>query len=200
MFVTRSRYDRVASECEGLMNELTFMRSKYKDELKLREELEKRIEQLYDEARMSADAKSRLAERVRVLEKQVDLYREIEKKVHTPVGVDVFDYLPPEPDDAEERKYYVSRMSGYFTGGLNAQLKYMIGSFKNQLALFPLTERETDFYRSCVNVCQLLIEYGERLFNEHVANAQEEKGTVDTFDTSDGADEAVEKIKEAVNR
>lgn len=189
------------SECEKLNNELTFMRSKYSEEVKKREGLEKKVEYMFEEARLNADAKSRLTEKVRVLQKQVDLNEEIDRMVKgRNTIIDLDDYISPIPEDAEERKYYVARMSGYFTGGLNSQLKYMIGSFKDQLSRFPLSERETDFYRSCVNVCQLLIEYGERLFNEHVANAQEEKGTVDTFDTSDGADEAVEKIKEAVSK
>jgi hypothetical protein len=106
------------------------------------------------------------------------------------------EFLNPEPNDQEQRNVYIAQVAGYFNGGLRDYVKYLASSFKNELARFPVTEREADFYRASINVCYLILEWGERCIAEHYANVAGARGTTDAFDEPD---EAVEQIKRAIS-
>lgn len=103
------------------------------------------------------------------------------------------EFLNPEPKEPDHRVAYMAQIAGYFYGGLQDYLKYTASNFKNELARFPVTEREADFYRASINVCYLLLEWGDRCISEHHANIAGEKGSVDAFNT-----EPIENIKRAI--
>ena len=111
------------------------------------------------------------------------------------------DYLPPVPEGETPRAQYMSQVAGFFEGGLRDKLNYMHTQFKNQTAMFPLNERETDFFRSCINVVGLLLDWGEESVREHhanIANAND-LGRGTAFDTStDEQEESVKKIKRKI--
>lgn len=108
------------------------------------------------------------------------------------------DYLMPVPVGETPRAQYMSQVSGFFEGGLRDKLNYMHTQFKNQTAMFPLNERETDFFRSCINVVGLLLDWGEECIAEHRANiaSANNLGNGTAFDSpSDEQEESVKKIK-----
>jgi len=94
------------------------------------------------------------------------------------------DYLTPVPAGADDRREYMAQVASIFHGGLRDKLNYMHSQFKNQTGMFPLSERETDFFRSCINVVGLLLDWGEECVNEHHANIARanDKDTVNAFD------------------
>lgn len=108
------------------------------------------------------------------------------------------DYLPPVPVGETPRSQYMSQVAGFFEGGLRDKLNHMHTQFKNQTAMFPLNERETDFFRSCINVVGLLLDWGEECVAEHhanIANAND-LGSGTAFDSfTDEQEESVKKIK-----
>jgi hypothetical protein len=83
---------------------------------------------------------------------------------------DLKDYITPVPVSADERREYMAQVALIFHGGLRDKLNYMHSQFKNQTGMFPLSERETDFFRACINVVGLLLDWGEESVNEHNAN------------------------------
>lgn len=110
----------------------------------------------------------------------------------------LLEYMPPVPVGADERREYMAQIAVIFNGGLKDRLNYMQTQFKNQTGMFPLTERETDFFRSCINVVGLLLDWGEECVNEHHANIARanDKDEANVFDDEEGA---VERIKRTVS-
>jgi hypothetical protein len=195
MFVLKSKYLSVREECGRLQDEVVFYRNKYKEAEILREKKEKEVAQLYEQARADAGAKSRLAQLNENLLKENETLRSRAGK--TMSYADFKEYLNPEPEDQEIRKAYVAQISGYFNGGLRDYLNYTISLLKAEIARFPLSERETDFLRSAVNVCSLLLEWGDRMTSEHRADAHEEEPDDNVFKAEDTS---VDNIREAINR
>lgn len=115
------------------------------------------------------------------------------------VNILMKDYASPKPEGETARREYVARVAGYFEGSMREQLLHMSTQFKNQLSMFPLTERETDFFRSGVNVIGLLLDWGEECVVEHRSNILTDKNrdTVDVFEVE--SDESVENIRRAIN-
>ena len=132
------------------------------------------------------------------------LHREIEqlnKRLKVKVDErDLQEYMSPVPAGAQERREYMSQVALIFHGGLRDKLNYMTTQFKNQTGMFPLTERETDFFRSCINVVGLLLDWGEESVNEHNANIARanEMDEENVFDEEE--EESVKKIKRAVRK
>jgi hypothetical protein len=194
-FFARKDYESLQKECGRLQDELTFFRGKFNKELKRSEELNEKLTSMYEQARLDAATRGRVSDENVVLKKELDVMRDRLDFVHEKKFDDIKEYLNPEPEDPEIRAAYVAQIAGYFNGGLRDYLNYMKSLFKNQAVMFPLTERETDFYRAAVNICELLNEWGQRMFNEHMANSRGEGDTEDAFDAED---ESVENIKKAV--
>lgn len=198
MFVTRSRYQRIVDEASKQLNEIEFLREQYAREKKAGEKLQKSVDQLYHDAELNAESKSRLALKSRELSEEVDRLRLESKKQDQ--DIDLQDYLLPAPDDEQDRALYIARIAGWFNGGLRDYLKYLMSGFKSEISRFPLTERETDFFRSGINMCHLLLEWGDDAVAEHHANIRGEKNAENAFDSVDPEiDESVKNIKDAVN-
>ena len=106
------------------------------------------------------------------------------------------EYLSPVPEGETARAQHVAQIAGFFEGGLRDKLNYMLTQFKNQTGMFPLTERETDFFRSCINVVGLLLDWGEENVAEHHANIANANNMGDgsAFDTHEEED-SVKRIK-----
>lgn len=99
-------------------------------------------------------------------------------------------YMDPVPAGETARREYMAQVAGYFEGGLRDKLNYMHLQFRNQVGMFPLSERETDFFRACINVAGLLLDWGEECVAEHranIANAHRH-GESNAFDVADGTD------------
>lgn len=189
-------YVSVRKECGKLQDEVVFYREKYAEAEHSRKELETRLESMYEQARLDAAKRSQLAEQLVSANKEIN---SLSERVGTGMTFGKFnEYLNPEPEDAEIRAAYVSQIAGFFNGGLRDYLRYTIQSLKDEVIRFPLSERETDFYRAGVNVCSLLIEWGDRMAREHYANAQD--NIEDTSDAFMASDESVENIKRATKR
>jgi len=201
MFVRRSRYDSVVREMEGLLAEVEGLRSELKVALEKKEKYVKQIDNLYLEAKRNAEAKSRFAEEVENLQKVLaELNEGHQENIAKNFAIEEF--VEPSPVDADDRALYVSRIAGYFNGGLRDYLNYMLAEFRAQLCRFPLTEREADFYRASINICHLLIAWGDEQIREHQANARGDEATQDAFEQPDedyDSIEAVENIKRSVN-
>lgn len=128
------------------------------------------------------------------LEYEVEKLRE--RLDRAPKERDLQDYMSPIPEGETGRREYVAQIAGFFEGGLRDKLNYMHNQFRNQTGMFPLTERETDFFRACINVVGLLLDWGEECVNEHRSNiaAANNKDTSNVFEE----DEAIENIKRTV--
>ena len=177
------------------MDEIVFLREQIAKEAKENATLKKSVTSLYHDAEINAEAKSKLALSLREAKAEI-----VELTKYQSVDIDLQDYLDPAPEDAEERALYIGRIAGYFNGGLMQYLKYMLSNFKSEISRFPLTERETDFHRAGVNLCHLLMEWGDEAIREHHANIQGSKDVEGVFDTNnDEDDDAVENIKRTVN-
>jgi len=176
-FVRRKHYDHDVTELRKIIAETT---------VRLRDE---------EKAKAEARAEIKAFERERQM-----LHREIEQmtkraKVKVPER-DLKEYMSPVPVKEEDRRAYMSQVSGMFQGGLKDKLNHLHLELRNQTGMFPLTERETDFFRSCINVVGLLLDWGEECVNEHhayVAQAND-KSESDVFED----DEAVENIKSVI--
>ena len=201
MFVKRSRYNSLVKEMEGLMLEVEGLRSELKIALDKKEKYVKQIDTLYSEAKINAESKSRLADEVKSLQ---EVLREFNSGHQDDIAKNfvIQEFVEPSPVDADDRALYVSRIAGYFNGGLRDYLNYMLAEFRAQLCRFPLTEREADFYRASINICHLLIGWGDEQIREHQANARGDEATQDAFEQPDedfDSIEAVENIKRSVN-
>jgi len=108
---------------------------------------------------------------------------------------DLVKYLSPVPEGETGRREYVAQVAGFFEGGLRDKLNYMHQQFRNQVGMFPLTERETDFFRACINVVGLMLDWGEECTNEHRSNiaSAHHKGEDSAFDASSETDELREQ-------
>ena len=82
-------------------------------------------------------------------------------------------------DDAA-RKNYLQRWAGFFPTTLKPQLLSMVEQQKNALAMFGLTDRETDIYRANINALRLLLEWGGLRMNEYLGNLEEIRRTAET--------------------
>jgi len=201
MFIRRSRYDSLVKECEGHLNEIDVLRRELDKSLKKNEKQGKSIDVLYSEAKIAAATIAKKATEVKEMNKDTQRLEQLKKDIKT-TQFDLTEYMNPEPIDPEQRALYVSRIAGYFNGGLTDYIKFLLSNFKAEIARFPLSERETDFHRAGINLCYLLNEWGDGMINEQHANARGESGedTVDTFDSTPEEDEAVENIKSSVNK
>lgn len=160
----------------------------------LRNRLAETTKQLRQQEQEKAEAKAE----VKAFDKERQmLHREIEqmtKRAKVKVEErDLKEYASPIPEGETKRAEYMAEVAGYFQRGLRDQLNYMQTQFKNQTGMFPLTERETDFFRSCINVTGLLLDWGEQCVAEHHANIAA-ANNVDEQNAFDGED-AVENIK-----
>lgn len=202
MFVSRSRYDSAVKEAARSMDEIMALRDELKRSMENNLKKDKAIEQLYKDAKISANSISGMAEELRERKKDFEKFADFKEDMKV-LKFDITEYLDPSPIDPEQRALYVGRIAGYFNGGLRDYINYTLSKFKSEIARFPLTERETDFHRAGVNLCYLLVEWGDSMIQEHYANALGEQGegkdTVDTFNTSPDEDEAVDNIKKSVN-
>lgn len=174
LIVRESSYNTLREECVRLQNE----------NAKLRTEVE------------AAQNAAALAYRIAAPRVEAPSAKEEESTCVMPYD-EFREFLNPEPQDSEVRAGYMAQIAGYFNGGLKDELQHIASSFKNELARFPVTEREADFYRASINVCYLLLEWGERCVSEHFANIAGARGTTDVF--NEPQDEAVEKIKKQLS-
>jgi hypothetical protein len=183
-FVSRRAYDRDLANQRARVSELT--------------------RELRDEGREKARVEQQLA----MVKSQVgglefENERLVKRLGKQPLERDLIEYMPPVPEGETARKGYMAEVAGFFEGGLRDKLNYMHLQFRNQVGMFPLTERESDFFRSCINVVGLLLDWGEECVAEHRANVAgaHDKDSDNAFDAhDDGADEAVENISKAINR
>lgn len=181
-FVSRKAYDKDIANLRARVSEIT--------------------RDLRDAGREKAEAEQRIA----MLRSQVGgleaMNERLTERLHKqPHERDLKEYLPPVPEGETARKGYMAEVAGYFEGGLKDKLNYMGLQFRNQVAMFPLTERESDFFRSCVNVVGLLLDWGQECVAEHRANiaSANNKDSDSAFDTHDEeAERAVENISEAI--
>jgi hypothetical protein len=199
MFILRSRYDTLAKECSGHLDEIEVLREEYARLKKQDEKKTKSIDILY------ADAKKHAAKLSEVSEELIEARKDGQRLTQLKADIkelnrDLTDYMHPAPTDPEQRTLYVSRIAGHFNGGLTDYLNYMVSSFKGEISRFPLTERETDFHRAGINLCFMLLEWGEAMNMEHVADARGDGATQDAFEHTEEEVEAVENIKSAVNK
>jgi len=200
MFVSRSRYDSAVKEAARGMDEIMALRDELKRSMDKNEKKDKVIDTLYKDAKIHAASISKLATELKDEKKNSERLAQLKKDMNI-VKFDLTEYMDPSPIDPEQRALYVARIAGYFNGGLRDYINHLLSTFKAEISRFPITERETDFFRSGINLCYLLVEWGDKMIQEHYANAREDQGTdtVDTFDTSPDDDEAVENIKKSVN-
>lgn len=181
-FVLRSDYEHDVYTLRGRNAELT--------------------KELRNVEREKAEVKNQLKSKsleVSLLTKEVvDMQKRLDKKVNER---DLKQYTPPVPEGETARKGYMAEVAGYFEGGLKDKLNYMGMQFRNQVGMFPLTERESDFFRSCINVVGLLLDWGEECVAEHRANVAgaHNKDSDNAFDSHDDTDQAVENINRAIN-
>lgn len=197
MFIKKIDYRSLLDELSRAQDEISFFRKKYKEQTQLKEKVEEKLQHMYEQARLDAATRSRIAGQLIQKTEELEHIAKEKKEARKMAFTEFQEFLNPEPNDPEIRKAYVSQISGYFYGGLNDYLKYMQSLFKNQVVMFPLTEREADFYRAGVNVIQLMLEWGEQMAKEHIANSRGEEELEDAFDAED---ESVENIKDALNR
>jgi hypothetical protein len=126
---------------------------------------------------------------------QADVVR-FQKKAQASVR-EIKEFLEPVPVGETPRGEYMAQVAGIFEGGLKDKLNYMQTQFRNQTGMFPLTERETDFFRACINVVGLLLDWGEECVAEHRSNilniSRPEQENAFDIDS-----EAVENIKRSV--
>jgi len=168
-------------------------------------ELRKIIAETTKRLREEESAKSEANAAVKAFDKERQmLHREIEQmtkraKMKVPER-DLKEYATPIPEGETKRTEYMAEIAGYFQRGLRDQLNYMQTQFKNQTGMFPLTERETDFFRSCINVTGLLLDWGQECVAEHHANiaSANDNDVEDAF--SDEDDEAVKNIKSKLKK
>jgi len=168
--------------------------------------LRSRIAELTKELRGSGATITNVKQQAAIAKSQVggleheigQLQKRLERQ---PITRDLGEYMNPVPEGQDARKGYMAQVSGFFEGGLREKLNYMHQQFRNQSGMFPLSERETDFFRSCINVTGLLLDWGEQCVAEHNADIASDsgKGSASAFD-DDGSEEAKENISKAINR
>lgn len=117
------------------------------------------------------------------------LRKQIEKK---PAHRDISDYADPVPEGETARREYMAQIASNFQGGLRDKLTYMGLQFRNQTGMFPLSERETDFFRACINVVGLLLDWGEACVAEHRSNIAKANNK-DESSAFDGEQEAINR-------
>lgn len=166
-------------------------------------ELRLRISEITKQLREQESEKAEAKAQVKAFEKERQmLHREIEqmtKRAKGRIGErDLKEYMSPVPKDEAARREYMAQIAGIFHGGLEDKLKHLHLEFRNQTGMFPLTERETDFFRSCINVVGLLLDWGEQCVAEHHAYIAQANNKAES-DAFEDSDEAVENIKSKLN-
>jgi outer membrane murein-binding lipoprotein Lpp len=158
-------------------------------------ELNKDIRKVEDEKQIAKKQTALVKSEVGGLEYEIKRLRKRLDKM--PAERDLHNYYPPIPEGETQRREYMAQVAGFFEGGLKDKLNYMHSQFRNQTGMFPLTERETDFFRACINVVGLLLDWGEECVNEHRSNIANvnKKDEASAFDSQD---EAIENIKRTV--
>jgi len=171
--------------------------SKTQAEHRLRE-AEKALIEGRNQLVKAAEINSGMVEKIKKLDEKLFIAEE-NAKVNQPIK-DIEEYLDPIPTDPELRKSYVSTVAGYFQGGIEDKLKHLIQQFKAHISMFPITERETDFYRANINACQLLLDWGDEMISERNSYVAGDKASADAFDLQKDAEanQSVENIKSKI--
>ena len=180
------------------MDEIAFLREQLAKSEKQNEKKEEVIANLYADAKSHAKGMSTLQHKLDEAKKDSQRLAQLKLDMKA-LKFDLEEYMHPAPTDPQERALYVARISGYFAGGMEDYIKYLLSSFKAEISRFPISERETDFYRAGINICYLLLEWGESMVMEHHANARGDEATQDAFEHVEEVDEATENIKRSVN-
>lgn len=95
-----------------------------------------------------------------------------DKEISILKGVVNVDYNmeDPSPSDVEERREYVARCGSFFKDILEKKLEHLISDIQRELSN-PLNPREMDVYlKANINACCLLLDWGESMENERLAN------------------------------
>ena len=167
------------------------------DVFALRDKVAELNKQLREQEQQKAEAK----QSTKLAQVEGDMLRneivQLQKKLANKVGErDLQEYMSPIPEGETERAAYMSEVALIFHSGLREKLNYMHLQFRNQTGMFPITERETDFFRSCINVVGLLLDWGEESVAEHNSNiaSANDKDESSVFEE----EEKVENIKRIV--
>lgn len=181
----------------------------HEEELRKRDVLQKRLETRLERTEKNneklllenASLKSQLGGLERRLTQSAALNDTLSDtlKKYRAVDITIKDFASPIPPGETGRREYMAEVANYYDAVLKDQLNHMSSQFKNQTAMFPLTERETDFFRACVNVIGLLQDWGESCVAEHRANIAtvKEQNEVDAFEVE--PNDAVENIKRIIS-
>jgi len=167
--------------------------------------LRSRITELTKELRGSGATITNVKQQAAIAKSQVggleheigQLQKRLERQ---PITRDLREYMNPVPEGETKRKEYMATVAGFFEGGLKEKLNYMHQQFRNQAGMFPLNERETDFFRSCINVTGLLLDWGEECVSEHRGAVAVARGAGEEDAFSEKVEEATENINKAINR
>ena len=177
-----------------------FVRRKLHDEEvgRFRRRAEEARKEVAAYSEQTVKAKGEVTTLKRAIQALTDENIQLQKKNKTKVYErDLKEYMSPIPVKEEERRAYMAQVAGIYEGGLKDKLNHLHLEFRNQTGMFPLTERETDFFRSCINVVGLLLDWGEESVNEqhaYVAQAND-KAEANAFGDDD---EAVKNIKNVI--
>ena len=84
-----------------------------------------------------------------------------------------FESLDPSPLDSEARKEYTAKVAGFFHDILNNKLECMIAEQKDELSLIGQPEWKQNILRANINICNLLLDWGDLMQSEWIATSQD---------------------------
>lgn len=180
-FVSRKNYDK---DIRRFKSQITELNRDLRDKEKEAGLARRQAAMEESKTKACASAVERLEERLRF----------------NPIERDLKEYMDPVPEGETKRKEYMATVAGFFDGGLREKLNHMHQQFRNQAGMFPLNERETDFFRSCINVTGLLLDWGEACVSEHRSAVAVARGAGEEDAFSDKAEEAIENINKVIEK
>lgn len=105
-----------------------------------------------------------------------DIKNRLKKYKKPMIDVDMGD---PSPNKYEQRKAYVAAVAGFHKDYLEEKIKKIISDMRQDLErvsrdTYGYSQAEYDLYlKGAINFGWLLMEWGESMINEHLANQQE---------------------------
>jgi len=111
------------------------------------------------------------------LQKKVDLLVLENNKLKKEISIrrEPIDLLERKIMGAEQRQKYISEIYVFYNNIFKDRINEMIQDQKDALAVFGLTDRESDIYRSNINCLNLFKDWFEGCRVEHLGDIEEKK-------------------------
>ena len=110
------------------------------------------------------------------------LKKELEENTRSQLKLKIdYRFEDPSPLVQQERAGYVARVAAFYKEVLEPKLKHMISEQQAELSV-PTSPRDLDLInKGSINAFSLLMDWGEEMINEHVANQDRDINNVDSI-------------------